>query len=118
MLLLTSTADKIQVVTSAADAVDVHASFMDYAVGPPESTTPGRRNTAIASAATTDVVLAPGASVQRNVKYLTLRMKGTGPVTVTVQHTDGTTTVEITSKILDSDHRELQYIDGLGFLVL
>lgn len=118
MLLLTSTDDKIQVVTDAADAVDVHASYMDYAVGPPESTTPGRKNTPIAAAATTDVVPSPAASVQRNVKFLAIRMKGTGPVAVTVVHTDGTNAVEIKSQVLDADHRELQYIDGIGFLTL
>lgn len=66
MLLLTSTSDKIQVVTSASGDIDVHATWLDSASG---TVTPGRTNTvAIATATTTDVVAAPAASTYRNVQ--------------------------------------------------
>lgn len=89
MLLLTSTSDKVQVITDAAGTVKAHASWLDNLSG---TITPGRTNTAaITTAATTDVVAAPAASTQRNVKKLSVR--NTDAVVsqnVTIQHTDGT----------------------------
>lgn len=89
MLLLTSTSDKIQVITSATADVEVHASWVDNASG---TITPGRTNTAsITTATTTDVVAAPASSTQRNVKHLNVRNNhGSTSCNVTVQHTDGT----------------------------
>lgn len=112
MLLLVSTSDKIQVITGQAVTVDVHASYMDYNG---TTVTPGRKNTAISTAVTTDVVAAPGASTQRNIKCLTIRNKNTvNAVDVTVQHTDGTTTVELFKDNL-SPGEVIQYTDGDGF---
>lgn len=115
MLLLTSISDKLQVVTSSAATVDVHASFMDYdgAV-----VTPGRQDTAIAAATTTDIVPAPGASVKRNVKTLHIRNRhGSTSVDVTIKHTDGSTPVELHKETLLAGE-DLQYTDALGFLKL
>jgi len=117
MLLLTSTSDLIDVVTSGAATVDVHASYMDYDGTP--TTTPGRTNTTITTAATTTVVPSPGgASVKRNVKFLTIRNKD-GAVTtdVTVRHNDGSTIVEL-KKVTLAPNAELHFIDGIGFLML
>jgi hypothetical protein len=94
MLLLTSTSDKLQVVTSAVSAIDVHASWVDNASG---TITPGRTNTAsITTATTTDVVGSPGASTQRNIKglYIT-NTHASAACQVTVNHTDGTNVKEI-----------------------
>lgn len=94
MLLLTSTSDLIQVVTDAAVAVDVHASWLDFADA--GDRTPGCTNTAITTAATTTVVGSPAASTQRNVKRLTVRNKdSSASCNVTVRHTDGATAVEL-----------------------
>lgn len=89
MLLLTSTSDKVQVITDATADVEVHASYVDYASG---TITPARTNTAsITTATTTDVVASPGSSTQRNVKHLNVRNNhASTAVNVTVQHTDGT----------------------------
>jgi hypothetical protein len=93
MLLLTSTSDKLQVVTSAATAVGVHASWVDLAGS---TVTPSRSNTSIASATTTDVVASPGSSTQRNVKFLSVFNDATsGLQTITIRHTDGTTVVDL-----------------------
>lgn len=91
MLLLTSTSDKIQIVTDATADVEVHASYVDYASG---TITPARTNTAsITTATTTDVVASPASSTQRNVKHLSVRNNhGSTAVNVTAQHTDGTNT--------------------------
>lgn len=90
MLLLTSTSDIIRIVTSAAGAIDVHASYMDNASG---TITPGRTNTAsISTATTTTVVASPGASTQRNVKGLSISNEHASVTNgITVEHFDGTT---------------------------
>jgi hypothetical protein len=112
MLLLTSTTDALQVVTGQAVAVDVHASWMDYASG---TVTPGRTNTAITTATTTSVAGSPVASTVRNVKSLHLRNKDASlSVDVTVRHTDGTTIVELI-KITLAAGDSLEYIEGVGF---
>lgn len=95
MLLLTSTSDKVQVITGAAGAsVDVHTSWVDNASG---TITPGRFNVVgIATATTTDIVASPGASTQRNVKgiYIT-NTSATVSTQVTVIHTDGTNIADL-----------------------
>lgn len=84
MLLLTTITDKIQVVTDAAVTVDVHASYLDVSG---TTFTPGRTNSAIVTATTTDVVPVPGASTTRNVKDLNIRnTHASSSVNVTVQH--------------------------------
>ncbi len=114
MLLLTSITDKLQIITGADVAVDVHASWVDNASG---TVTPGRQNTLITTATTTDVVPVPGASTQRNIKTLLVRNKdATLNVDVTVQHTDGTTVAQPFKVTLQPGYA-LQFIDGIGFLV-
>ena len=90
MLIQASTSDIIQVITSAAGTVKVHASWVDDASN---VFTPGRTNTAtITTAATTDVVAAPAASTQRTTNFLSVRnTDATVSQTITIQHTDGTT---------------------------
>jgi hypothetical protein len=115
MILLTSTSDKLQVITSAAATIDVHASWVDNAAS---TITPGRTNTAITTATTTDVVAAPAASTQRNVKTLHVRnTHATLSCDVTVQHTDGTHTVQLHKATLPAGSA-LEYIDEAGFLVV
>lgn len=99
MLLLTSTSDLVKVVTSAAGAVAVHASWVDNAAG---TITPGRTNTAsITSATPTTVVASPASSTQRNVKNLTIRnTHATVSNDVTVQHTDGTNSEDLVKATL------------------
>lgn len=114
MILLVSTSDKIQLVTDAAVTVDVHASYVDYASG---VVTPGRKNTLISTAATTDIVLAPAASTTRNVKSLAIRNRHASlPVTVTVKHTDGTNVPELYACSLEPGDI-LQYTDETGFFL-
>ena len=114
MLLLTSTSDKIQIITGEARTIDVHASFVDYNG---TTVTPGRQNTAISTAATTDVVSAPGSSTQRNLKTLNVRNKDVSTATITVQHTDGSVVPELYKVSLPANS-EFQYVDGLGWMML
>jgi hypothetical protein len=115
MLLLTSTSDKLQIVTGSTGTVDVHASWVDNNAG---TITPGRTNTAtITTAVTTDVVAPPAAATQRNVQTLNVRNRhATTSNLVTVKHTDGTNALELFAYTL-LPGEVLQYLDGVGFQV-
>lgn len=99
MLLLTSTSDVIQLVTlSAANPIDVHASYVDLNG---DVVTPLRTNTKITTATTTTIVGSPAAGTQRNVKglYITNSSAGTN-CDLAVYHNDGTNSVELMQFIL------------------
>jgi hypothetical protein len=93
MLILGSTSDILRVVTSAAAQIEVHASWVDLNG---TTVTPGRTNTPhILTATTTTVVAAPGVGV-RNVKHLNITNDHPSQsCVVTVEHFDGTTTIEM-----------------------
>ncbi len=115
MLLLTATTDKIQLVTDAAVTVDVHASYMDYNGS---TVTPGRTNTAISTAATTDIVASPASSTQRNIKTLHIRNRhASTPVTVTLVFDQNGTDYELYKVVLLAGS-SLEYIEGIGFFTL
>ena len=116
MLILTNSGtDKLQLVTSGAQAVDVHCSWMDYASG---AVTPGRTNSAISSATTTDIVAVPGASTVRNVKTINVRNKDTSASqTVTVIYNANGTQYEL-HKVTLRPGEALEYIEGVGFFTL
>lgn len=99
MLLLTSTSDVIQLVTlSAANPIDVHASYVDLNG---DTVTPLRTNTKITTATTTTIVASPASGTQRNVKglYITNSSVGTN-CDLAVYHTDGTSSVELMQFVL------------------
>ena len=113
MLLFTSTTEKLQVVTGSAGSIDVHASWADHTT---TAFTPGSTNTAITTAATTDVVAAPAASTQRQLKALTIRNKhATDSNAITIQHV-GTVTVELFKYTL-AVGEVITFVDGVGFRV-
>ena len=95
MLLLPSTTTKIQVITSAAGTVKVQAAYADNASGA-ITFGPASQPAVISTAATTDVVAAPGASTTRSVSMLTVRNDHASvSQSVTVQITDGTTVIPL-----------------------
>ncbi len=115
MLLLTSTSDKVQVVTTTTAPLEVHATYLDSASG---VITPVRDNTEITTATTTDVVSSPAASTYQNVQTLLIRnAHASTSNVVTVRHTDGTTAVDVFSVTLAAQET-IQYLDGVGFQVL
>lgn len=115
MFLLTSTSDLVKVVTGSATNVDVHASWVDNNAG---VITPGRTNTAITTATTTTVVASPGASVQRNLKTITISNKDAALSNlITVQHTDGTTNVQLTAITLQAG-QTLMYESEQGWFII
>ena len=89
MILLTSTSDKIQVITSAAGSIDLHASYVDNSAS---TVTPDRLNiSGVITATTTNLVASPGASTYRSVKFISVYNNSlTVTNTITIDHTDGT----------------------------
>lgn len=117
MLLLANTTDKLQLVTSAAVTVDVHASYMDHTTAT-DDVVGNRQNTAITTAATTDIVAAPGAGVVRNVKTLHVRNKHSSlSVAVTVVYNANATDFEL-NKVTLLAGETLEYIEGIGFFTI
>lgn len=117
MLLLTSVNDQLQIITSAIGSIDVHATWVD--TKPSDGTiTPGRKNTAIITAATTSVADSPPASQQRNIKTLHVRNKhATVSNDVTIKHSDGTVAVELYKRTLQPQD-EIELTDQGGIVNL
>ena len=112
MLLLTATTDKFKLVTSSAASLDVHASFVDLSG---TTVTPGKQNTAIALATTTDIVAAPGASTTRNLKTLHVRNKHASTANdVTIVFDQNGTDFELIKVTLGAGE-SLHYVEGVGF---
>jgi hypothetical protein len=93
MIYLASTSDKLQIGTSTANAVHVHATFTDLSG---TTVAPGRTDTSISAATTTDVVASPGASTTRKIKFLSLfNDHATAAQDIVIRHTDGTIAVDL-----------------------
>jgi len=99
MLLLPTTSHKLQVVTGAAvAAAAMYACWIDNASG---TITGGANNQSISTAATTDLVGVPGASTLRNVQKVSVRnTNGSTGNTISIQVTDGSTTIVLWSGVL------------------
>ena len=111
--LLNSATDKLQLTTSSAANIDVHCSFVDLNG---TTVTPGKQNTAIASAAaTTDICATPGASTIRNVKMINIRNKhASTSCDVTVIYDSNGTDYELHKVTLYAGEL-LEYVEGVGF---
>lgn len=92
MLNLTST-DSIRIVSAAAGALEVHASWVDLSG---TTVTPGRLNTSISTATTTTVVSSPAGGTVRNIKGLFVtNTSATVAQRVVAEHFDGTLAADL-----------------------
>lgn len=115
MINLASTSDLLRVVTSGTADIDVHVSWVDLNG---TTVTPGRTNTAITSATTTTIVASPASSTIRNCKSVFIRNDHASTAnTVTVLHTDGTTSVNLISRTLAAGEALVYDEDGGGWTV-
>jgi Tfp pilus assembly major pilin PilA len=116
MFFLTSVNDKLQIITDSTATVDCHTSYLDFSGS---TVTPGRKNTAISTATTTDIVDAPGSGVQRSIKTLHIRnTHASTSVNVTVQHTDGTTVIILFPVVTLLTGEKLSYVEGKGWKLI
>jgi hypothetical protein len=115
ILLTNSTTAVINLVTTATQVIAVQASWVDVSG---TIITPGSQNFSISTGTTTPIVGSPGATTQRNVKFLSIRNTDTSVTeTVTVQHFDGVTTVPLLSVPLQAGYT-LFYEDASGWYVV
>lgn len=115
MIILSSTNDILEVLTTAAISLDYYVSYVDITT---TAFTPGQSNGNIITATTTTVLTAPGASTQRQVKYVTLRNRGTAAQGVTVKFDVSATERYISPSVTLSAGEVLQYTGDLGWQIL
>lgn len=110
-MFLASTSDILRIVTgTAVTTIGVQAAWVDNTTG---TYTPGRTNTAITGATTTTVVASPGASTVRNVKHLNVTNNhATSSCVITIQHYDGTTSVDLEKITLYAGEQFVMCEDG------
>lgn len=117
MILLTNTTDKLQIISGQAGALDVHISYVDLTSAGAWSGA-GRQNTAIVTAAATDVLAAPGVSVIRNAKTINVRnAHASNSCDVTVLYNQNGTTFTL-HKVTLRAGEALEYIEGVGWYLL
>jgi hypothetical protein len=115
MLILALTTDKIQAVGSTGADLDVHASWTDLSGS---SVTPGRTNTAITAAATTDIVAAPASSTYRNVKTINVRNRDAAlSCDVAIVFNQNGTQFELHKATLRPGDL-LEYVEGVGWFTV
>lgn len=116
-MLLSSTTDLIQVLTSSTSSLDVQVNGFDIDTDTTDRPTGYRLNTVIAAIATTTIAGSPSnATTERTIQRASLRNKGVATNVVTVRHTDGTTPVEMIEATLQADC-SLQYHISRGWWV-
>lgn len=114
---LAAATDKFQLVTSAAATLDVHASYTDLALTG-SAVTPGKQNTEITTATTTDVVAAPAASTIRKLLVFSARNKhATLSVDVTFLFNQNGTSFELV-KVTLRPNETLQWTENFGWFVV
>lgn len=115
MILLTTNAQTLELVTSSASSTDYHVSWTDITT---TTFTPGSTQGNIASATTTTILAAPASSTQRQVKMITVANKGTLSLTVTLQKDVSATDYEILCSATLGLDESLQYIEKTGFVLI
>lgn len=106
----------LQVVTAAAVALDVYASWVDYTS--PSTFAPDATATAITTATTTSVVAAPASGTIRNVKSLYVRNKGAASQTVTVRVLSSAVAYEVRKVTLSPGDTLVYEEGGLNFEIV
>ncbi len=115
MIILSATTETLEILTSAAVSTDYYISWADITSS---SFTAGQSNGNISTATTTTVVTAPGASTQRQIKFVSIRNRtSTSSQTVTVKHDLSGTERYITADVVLAGGEIFEYNDGQGWIV-
>ncbi len=114
MIALTSTSMTLELVTTSTASTDYNVTYVDHTSS---GGTAGSSDGNIASATTTTILAAPGASAQRQIRQLTIKNKGTSSQTVTLQKDVSGSNREITPAITLAAQETL-LIDSAGMITL
>jgi hypothetical protein len=112
MLLLASTSDLLQLITTTAFTTHVQVSYVDNNLG---TISPFRQNTIISSINATTIVSSPALNTIRNIKHISICAVG-GAQHIVINHTDGTNMVQILDVQLGAGE-EAVFNDGTGFQI-
>lgn len=114
MLILASTSESLEIITSAAGSVDYVAGYADHTTS---GATAGSAAGNISTATTTTAIAAPASSTQRQIREVTLRNAGTAANHVTVQLKPSGTALTIVKAALQPGET-LAYSAGQGWYSL
>lgn len=115
MIILATTSDILQLVTTAGGSMDVHVSWVDNQTATATPYTPGRSNINFAAIGTITILSAPAASTQRQIKKITIYSYA-GPQTLTVKLFDGTNGYRLV-QVTVAGNELLEYEDLAGWMV-
>jgi hypothetical protein len=115
MLFLTATTETFSITTTTTNSTDWSVGYVD--MDTTTGATAGASQGNIASATSTTIVAAPAASVQRQLKSMTITNKGGTSQTVTLNKITGAGTYAICRNVILTPNQELVYIDSIGFRV-
>ncbi len=117
MIILDATTKSLEAKLSGAPATNqlpIVACYVDHTT---TTYTPGASQTVTNSSTVVTALASPGASTQRQLKFLSIRQKDTAAVVLTVQYNDNATIRELWKGTLDVDDT-LFYEEGGGFYVV
>jgi hypothetical protein len=117
MIVLDSALRKLQIVLVSAKATNDCPVVVSYSDVTTTTYTPGSSNTATNGITAVDVVAAPAASTQREIKLLSVQNADTALVDVIVRYNDNGTARDFFACTLQVDE-QLVYADSEGFHVL
>lgn len=116
MILLSATNMTLQVLLGASATTNQAVLYASYADHTTTTFVPGERDSLSSGTTAVDIVQAPAASTQRQVKFLNIYNNDTVPMTVTVRLNNNSTFRNLlVCSLLPGDR--IQYSDGEGFLV-
>src|SRR3990167_4201088 len=117
MLLLDATTKSVEVVLAGTVTTNQLPFTADYADITTTTFAPGHNDGTTNNVTAVTMVAAPGASTQRQVKFLSIYNADTASATVTVRYNNNGTT-RILGKVALAAGDTLQYTDGNGFTVI
>lgn len=113
-MILNGVTESLELVTGSAGSIDYSTSWADYTA---TTFLPSGLVGNIILAATTTIVAAPVAATQRQLKFSTIRNRGSGQ-TVYLQKNVSGTLIRVTPDIALASGEVLEYIDGQGWVYL
>src|SRR5512138_2236466 len=115
MIVLDATTKSLELKLAASPTTE--ASFISCYVDVDSTTyTPGEQDGVTNGTTAVTAASSPASSVQRHIKFLSVRNRNAASVTLTVQYNNNGTVREIWKGTLDPD-TTLVYTDGRGFQV-
>jgi hypothetical protein len=117
MLILDATTDSLQAVLGSAVTTTEPSFYASYVDVTTSTYVPGENHGATTGTTDVELVAAPAASTQRQVKFLTVYNRDTASVTVTIK-LDVSATDTILYRAVLAPNEILQYADGEGWSTL